>query len=144
MMRSRPKYAPALRAGKKPFLCGKDIRRNEFFDGIAFQATAKGLRQRLEATGFDHLAQLLPVAVAFDEYKVRRLHLFKATIASENQPVFFARGMNQTVTGQMGPVDNVLTHDAEPFGKFAKHAVGGEFHGLMVAIHEDFGLNRLP
>jgi hypothetical protein len=142
-----------LRAGKKPFLCGKDIRRNEFFDGIlgarlkhciAFQATAKGLRQRLEATGFDHLAQLLPVAVAFDEYKVRRLLLFKATIASENQPVFFARGMNQTVTGQMRPVDNVLTHDAEPFGKFAKHAVGGEFHGLMVAIHEDFGLNRLP
>jgi len=44
----------------------------------------------------------------------------------------------------MPAVDDVLAHDAEPFGKLAKHAVGGELQSLLVAIHENFRLKRLP
>ena len=103
MVRRGPVDAIAQRAGGKSFLSRKNVRWNKFFNGVfgarfehgvAFRAAGKSLRQRVKPTRLDDLAQLLSVVVAFDKEKIRRLLLFKATVAGENQAVFLARRAN--------------------------------------------------
>ena len=103
MVRRWPVDSITPRAGGKSFLSRKNVGWNKFFNGlfgarfergVAFRAAGKRLRQRVKPTGLDDLAQLLAVVVAFDKEKIRRLLLFKATVAGENQAVFLARRAN--------------------------------------------------
>ena len=103
MVRRGPVHAIAPRAGRKSFLSRKNVRWDRFFDGIfgarfehgiAFRAAGKSPRQRVKPARDNDLAQLLSVVVAFDKKKIRRLLLFKATVAGENQAVFLARRAN--------------------------------------------------
>lgn len=100
-MRGRPIDAPALRAGEKPFLGGKNVRRDKLFNRmlgawlehrVAFRAARKCPRQRFETASQDDLAQLLAVAIAFDEKKVGRLFLFEATITGKDETALLPRG----------------------------------------------------
>jgi hypothetical protein len=75
----------------------------------------------------DHLAQLIAIMVAFDKQKCRRLLLFQAPVTREDQAVLRARRPDQSVTGQVRPVDHVLADDTEPFGEAAEHSIRGEF-----------------
>ena len=103
MVRRWPVDSITPRAGGKSFLSRKNVRWNKFFNGlfgarfehgVAFRAAGKSLRQRVKPTRLNDLAQLLSVVVAFDKKKIRRLLLFKATVAGENQAVFLARRAN--------------------------------------------------
>ena len=112
---------------------------------VAFQATGKGVRHRIKFANANYLPKLLPTAIVFDQEKIRRLFLFDAPVTSENQPVLPPRRANQSITGQMGTVDHVLSHDPEPFGEFAEHAVGGEIQISVTLIHtskREFGRRR--
>ena len=103
MVRRWPVDSITPRAGGKSFLSRKNVRWNKFFNGlfgarfehgVAFRAAGKSPRQRVKPARLNNLAQLLAVVVAFDKKKIRRLLLFQATVAGENQAVFLARRAN--------------------------------------------------
>ncbi len=64
--------------------------------------------------------------VAINKQKRRRLLLFQAPVARQDQAILCARRSNQAVTGQVRPVDHILADDAEPLDEPAEHAIGGE------------------
>jgi hypothetical protein len=65
-------------------------------------------------------------------------------ITGKNQPVLTARGVNQTVPGQVAAVNDVLAQNAEPFSEPAKHSVGCKFTSeaveSLVLVIESAGL----
>ena len=103
MVRRWPVDSITPRAGGKSFLSRKNVRWNKFFNGlfgarfehgVAFRAAGKSPGQRVKPARLNDLPQLLSVVVAFDKKKIRRLLLFKASVAGENQAVFLARRAN--------------------------------------------------
>lgn len=75
--------------------------------------------------------------IAFDKQKRRRLLLFQAPVAGQDQAILCPRRSNQAVTGQVRPINHILADDAEPLDEPAEHVIGGEFyirHGQLSSI----------
>jgi len=134
-VRRRPVDALAAGAPGKILLGGINISRYELFNGlfwpdlkcrIALKAAAKKLTSELQSALADNLAQLIAVMVTFDENKLRRLFLFEAPVAGENQAPISPCRANQTISGQVWAINHVTANYAQPFHQPAEHAIGGE------------------
>lgn len=74
----------------------------------------------------DYLPQLFAKIITFYKDTVLRLLQTQSSVTGENNPVFLAGHTDQTSTREMSAVNNILSQHPEPFGKPAKHDVGGE------------------
>lgn len=151
VMGGGPVDPAATGAPEKLLLGGKNVRRHRSLDGVlgarlqpavARQAAPEQFVMPGQLISLDDLAQLSAKIVAFDEEEFRRLFSVQASVAGQDDTAFTARRPNQTITGQMPAIDNVLADDTKPFCQPAEHSVGGKRYAPASARIE-FELIRL-
>ncbi len=135
LVRGRPVEAPAFWARGELLLGGKHIGRNFSFDlllgnrlkqGVTFHAARKGVRERVKAKCLDRLFELIAKSIALNKEVLRWILLPDGSVSGEDQPPFFSRAADQSITGEVLAIGYILADDPEPSRKSPKHPIGGE------------------